>query len=106
MASIDEAGKYQFQRELGRGAFGSVCLAVNTATGEQVAIKKLERAHLSVSGACGARRCAGWAGQGAIGWRAAVQQQREVGAGDRMRQQFACHGKGGWHLVCVQLISP
>jgi len=43
---MDEAGKFEFVRELGRGSFGAVVLARNTRTGEQVAIKKMERAHL------------------------------------------------------------
>lgn len=45
---MDSAGKYVFIKELGRGAFGAVVLARNTKTGEQVAIKKMERAHLQV----------------------------------------------------------
>eukprot|EP00879_Flechtneria_rotunda_P000411 GHRR01000505.1.p1 GENE.GHRR01000505.1~~GHRR01000505.1.p1 ORF type:complete len:321 (+),score=76.98 GHRR01000505.1:171-1133(+) len=43
---MDPEGKYQFIRELGRGAFGAVDLAKNTKTGEQVAIKKMERVHV------------------------------------------------------------
>ncbi|WIA16599.1 hypothetical protein OEZ85_013266 [Tetradesmus obliquus] len=45
-AKMDEQGKFEFIKELGRGSFGSVVLARNTKTGEQVAIKKMERAHL------------------------------------------------------------
>lgn len=45
---MDEGGKFVFIKELGRGSFGAVVLARNTKTGEQVAIKKMERAHLQV----------------------------------------------------------
>jgi serine/threonine protein kinase len=50
---MDSAGKYVFIKELGRGAFGAVVLARNTKTNEQVAIKKMERAHLQVRGPMG-----------------------------------------------------
>ncbi|KAF6263511.1 kinase-like domain-containing protein [Scenedesmus sp. NREL 46B-D3] len=43
---MDEQGKFEFIKELGRGSFGAVVLARNTKTGEQVAIKKMERLHL------------------------------------------------------------
>lgn len=43
---MDQEGKFEFIKELGRGSFGAVVLAKNTKTGEQVAIKKMERAHL------------------------------------------------------------
>lgn len=43
---MDQEGKFEFIKELGRGSFGSVVLAKNTRSGEQVAIKKMERAHL------------------------------------------------------------
>jgi serine/threonine protein kinase len=33
---MDEQGKFEFIKELGRGSFGSVVLARNTKTGEQV----------------------------------------------------------------------
>jgi serine/threonine-protein kinase SRK2 len=45
-AIMDQDGKFEFIKELGRGSFGAVVLARNTRTGEQVAIKKMERAHL------------------------------------------------------------
>jgi serine/threonine protein kinase len=45
---MDEGGKFVFLKELGRGSFGAVVLARNTKSGEQVAIKKMERAHLQV----------------------------------------------------------
>lgn len=45
---MDDGGKFVFLKELGRGSFGAVVLARNTKTGEQVAIKKMERAHLQV----------------------------------------------------------
>ncbi|CAG8703083.1 8157_t:CDS:10, partial [Ambispora leptoticha] len=35
--------KYEFIRELGQGAYGVVCAAKNTETGEQVAIKKVTK---------------------------------------------------------------
>lgn len=35
-AKMDEQGKFEFIKELGRGSFGSVVLARNTKTGEQV----------------------------------------------------------------------
>lgn len=47
---MDEQGKFVFIKELGRGSFGAVVLARNTKTNEQVAIKKMERAHLQVCG--------------------------------------------------------
>jgi hypothetical protein len=55
---MDENGKFEYIKELGRGSFGAVVLARNTRTGENVAIKKMERAHLQVCsrrGACGQR---------------------------------------------------
>jgi serine/threonine protein kinase len=38
---MDEQGKFEFIKELGRGSFGSVVLARNTKTGEQVRLCKL-----------------------------------------------------------------
>jgi serine/threonine protein kinase len=35
---MDEQGKFEFIKELGRGSFGSVVLARNTKTGEQVCL--------------------------------------------------------------------
>jgi serine/threonine protein kinase len=51
---MDENGKFEYIKELGRGSFGAVVLARNTRTGENVAIKKMERAHLQVSSRLGA----------------------------------------------------
>lgn len=46
---MDQEGKFEFIAELGRGLVGSVVLARKKKTGEQVAIKKLDRAHLQQS---------------------------------------------------------
>ncbi|KAI8642109.1 kinase-like domain-containing protein [Parasitella parasitica] len=35
--------KYEFLKEIGQGAYGSVCAAVNTRTGEKCAIKKVSK---------------------------------------------------------------
>ncbi|KAI8471513.1 MAG: kinase-like domain-containing protein [Monoraphidium minutum] len=42
--SIGEGGQYEFVQDIGKGSFGSVVLAKHMATGELVAIKRLERA--------------------------------------------------------------
>lgn len=40
---------YQYVRDIGKGAFGSVILAVDTTSGNYVAVKKINRAQVQVS---------------------------------------------------------
>ena len=42
-----DLGNYELVRELGCGAFGMVVLAIDARSNEQVAIKRLEREHLT-----------------------------------------------------------